>query len=146
MARPSFQATDVLRGKVKSLAAVGLAHDNIGKLIGCSPKTLRKHFSPELKTAAPEAAAFVASHLFAAAKRGNIAAIIFWLKTRAGWVERMRKEISGPDGSPIFIEPRRVRVLIPCNGRGMCPKILGAEERRVAYDKTLGRRKRRVQQ
>jgi hypothetical protein len=35
-----------------------------------------------------EANATISGHLFAAAKTGNITAIIFWLKTRAHWSER----------------------------------------------------------
>jgi hypothetical protein len=39
-----------------------------------------------------EANATIAGYLFAAAKARNIAAIIFWLKTRAHWRERNVRE------------------------------------------------------
>ena len=59
----------------------------IAKIIGCAPKTLRKRLRDELDLGVAEANATVSGYLFAAAKAGNIAAIIFWLKTRAHWRE-----------------------------------------------------------
>jgi hypothetical protein len=49
---------------------------------------LRKRLRDELDRGVAEANAMVSGYLFAAAKAGNIAAIIFWLKTRANWRER----------------------------------------------------------
>ena len=88
MARAPFKPTDELRAKVRQLAIVGLPQDDIAKLVRCSPKTLRKHFRRELDEGGAEANALVAGFLFQAAKAGNVAAQIFWLKTRARWKDQ----------------------------------------------------------
>ena len=75
------------RKLVQSMAAVGIPHDLIARVIGVSGKTLRKHCREELDLAEAKANAEVAGFLFNSAKSGNVAAQIFWLKTRAGWKE-----------------------------------------------------------
>ena len=69
------------------LVSVSL-RDDIANIIGCAPKTLRKHFRAELDRGVAEANAVIAGCLFTAAKGGNIAAMIFWMKTRARWREQ----------------------------------------------------------
>ena len=88
MARPAFIVNEALREKVAHLAGLGVPQEDIAKIVGCSPKTLRKCFRDELDRGAAEANAIVAGCLFAAAKGGNIAAMIFWMKTRARWREQ----------------------------------------------------------
>jgi hypothetical protein len=88
MARPAFVANETLREKAAHLAGVGVPQEDIAKIVGCSAKTLRKRFPDELKRGAAEANAEIAGCLFAAAKAGNIAAMIFWMKTRARWREQ----------------------------------------------------------
>jgi hypothetical protein len=87
MPRPAFVVNEELREKVRHLAGLGVPQDDIAKIVGCSPKTLRKRFREELDRGAAEANAIIAGCLFAAAKAGNIAAMIFWMKTRAHWRE-----------------------------------------------------------
>src|SRR3954468_22597381 len=93
MARQSFTATDELRSKVKRWAALGATHDDIANAIGCTAKTLRRHFRRELDSGVAEANAAVSGYLFKAAKAGNVSAQAFWLKTKAGW-----READGPPG------------------------------------------------
>lgn len=88
MARAPFKPTDELRAKVRHLSGVGVPQDDIAKFVGCTAKTLRKHFRHELDQGAAEANAMVAGYLFQAAKEGNVTAMIFWLKTRARWNDR----------------------------------------------------------
>jgi hypothetical protein len=76
-----------MREKVRHLAGLGVPQDDIARIIGCAPKTLRKRFRDDLDRGAAEANAIVSGSLFAAAKGGNVAAQIFWLKTRAHWHE-----------------------------------------------------------
>ena len=85
MPRQAFVVNDAMRERVRYLAGVGVRQDDIAKIIGCAPKTLRKRFRDELDRGVAEANATVCGYLFAAAKAGNIPAIIFWLKTRAQW-------------------------------------------------------------
>src|ERR1700738_313978 len=88
MARKAFAVNDAVRERVRYLAGVGVRQDDIARIIGCAPKTLRKRLRDELDRGVAEANATISGSLFAAAKTGNITAIIFWLKTRAHWSER----------------------------------------------------------
>jgi hypothetical protein len=114
MARPAFFVTDAIREKVQYLAGLGVSQDDIAKIIGCAPKTLRKRFREELNRGVAEANAMVAGYLFNSAKQGNVSAQIFWLKTRAQWRE-------GAAPSPISdtnAEASSTVVLVlPDNGR-----------------------------
>jgi hypothetical protein len=89
MARKPFVVDAAMREKVRYLAGVGVRQDDIALIIGCAPKTLRKRFRDELDRGVAEANATMCGYLFAAAKAGNIPAIIFWLKTRARWREEV---------------------------------------------------------
>lgn len=91
---------------VEALASYGIPHIEIGKVIGVDPKTLRKHYDPELETAQTKANAMVAQSLFAkATSKGitgpSVTAAIFWLKVRAGWKETTVHEHGGKNGGPI---------------------------------------------
>jgi hypothetical protein len=88
VARKAFVFNEVAREKVRHLAGVGVRQDDIAKIIGCAPKTLRKRCRDDLDRGVAEANAMVSGYLFANAKAGNVAAQIFWLKTRAHWRER----------------------------------------------------------
>src|SRR3977135_1475882 len=87
MARKAFAVNDAVREKVRHLAGIGLRQDDIAKIIGCSPKTLRKRLRDELDRGVAEANASVAGYLFANAKGGDTTAQIFCLKTGAKWRE-----------------------------------------------------------
>ena len=96
MARQAFAVNEGVRERVRHLAGVGVRQDDIARIIGCAPKTLRKRLRDELDRGVAEANATIAGYLFAAAKAGNIAAIIFWLKTRARWRERTAADEATP--------------------------------------------------
>ena len=68
MARRAFVVNDAVREKVRYLAGVGVRQDDIAKIIGCAPKTLRKRFRDELDRGVAEANATISGYLFAAAK------------------------------------------------------------------------------
>ena len=113
-----------LSALVKSMAALGIDHALIAKRVGLTLDQLEAQFSHELKTGPLEMNAFVGASLFQQALSGVVVAQIFWLKTRAGWSETVRREISGPGGGPIEIAASnpRVRVIMPCNKRNPCPR------------------------
>ena len=98
-----------MREKVRYLAGVGVRQDDIALIIGCAPKTLRKRFRDELDRGVAEANATMCGYLFAAAKAGNIPAIIFWLKTRARWREEGRMP-RRTDAQPPPPMPMRMRI------------------------------------
>jgi hypothetical protein len=113
MARRAFAVNDAVRQKVRHLAGLGVPHDDIARIVGCAPKTLRKHLRDELDRGVAEANAMISGCLFAAAKAGNIAAIIFWLKTRARWREPTATETNaaadGEANSEILVLPDNCR-------------------------------------
>jgi hypothetical protein len=137
MARKAFAVNDAVRERVRYLAGVGLRQEDIAKIIDCAPKTLRKRLRDELDRGVAEANATMSGFLFAAAKAGNIAAIIFWLKTRAHWRERMAPDDPIPGADP---EPKSEVVLVlPDNSRD--PDL--TEVLRKAQQKYFARNRRR---
>ena len=95
--RPAFKPTDEQREQVIALWSNGLPHIQIAQIIGCAPKTLRKHFRDELNTGKIQANAKVAGALYQSALEGNVKAQSFWLKTVGGWQETGRVEIVSED-------------------------------------------------
>ena len=83
MARPTFTPTPEHRALVKSMAGMGIRHEDIAQRVGIrSPKTLRKHFREELDFGSVDANYTVGRTLFKMATRRRPAATIFWMKTR----------------------------------------------------------------
>ena len=114
MARRAFAVNDAVREKVRYLAGLGVAQDDIARIVGCTLKTLRKRLRAELDCGVAEANAMISGSLFAAAKAGNITAQIFWLKTRARW----REERAGDAGSPAADSASNAEILmLPDNCR-----------------------------
>ena len=95
MARQQHVPNEKSRAEVKAFATVGTPQDEIAKYIGVDRKTLTKHYRHELDTAMTMANAKVAQSLFQQATSGNTRAAIFWLKCRAGWVDKQQIEHSG---------------------------------------------------
>lgn len=115
MARKSFVVNEAVREKVRHLAGIGVRQDDIAKIIGCAPKTLRKRCREDLDCGVAEANALVSGYLFANAKGGNVAAQIFWLKTRAHWRERAVPDHLAADRDTETSSP--IVLLLPDNGR-----------------------------
>lgn len=109
MARPAFVPTKAHREMVRSMAAMGIPHEDIARKIGIrSPKTLRKHFRDELDLGATEANYKVAKTLFQMATSGGCpAATIFWAKTRNGFREHNQLTPVSITPPPLFIAPDR---------------------------------------
>ena len=84
MPRPAFKPTNEQRRMVKSLAAIGIRHDQIAVLIGVrSPKTIRKHFRTQLSVGSAEAVATVTRIAYEMATSGKHPQMTdFWLRTQ----------------------------------------------------------------
>ena len=115
MARKPFLVTAAMRDKVRHLAGIGVPQDDIARIIGCAPKTLRKRLRDDLDRGTAEANAIVSGSLFAAAKGGNVTAQIFWLKTRAQWREGAVRHDAAPAGDAEAGSP--VVLVLPDNSR-----------------------------
>jgi hypothetical protein len=124
---------------VKSLRAMGLSAEQIALQLDIPLAQLLKEFRDEMARAIPELKAKVAGHLFQAAISGDLRAIIFWLKTRAGWRERERHEIVDVAPAPLVL--LRPPAILPCNTRcAGCRLIADPLERKRAYERVLGRK------
>jgi hypothetical protein len=115
MPRKPFVVNETVREKVRHLAGVGVRQDDIARIIGCAPKTLRKRCRDDLDRGVAEANAMVSGSLFAAAKGGNVVAQIFWRKTRAQWRERAAHSDAASDSDAGGNPP--VVLVLPDNSR-----------------------------
>ena len=97
------EPTDENRQIVQQLSALGTRYEDIAIELDISADTLSKYYSKELEKGRIKANAKVAQGLYNQAVNGNTAASMFWLKTRAGWSETSKHEITGANGSPIPI-------------------------------------------
>jgi transposase len=103
MGRPPHQPTDQTKLQAKTLAAVGIRHEDIAAKLGICADTLTKYYRQELDDGRIDANSQIGKSLYEQAKNGNTAAMIFWLKTRAGWKETQVQEHTGPEGQPLVI-------------------------------------------
>ena len=87
--------------KVEELASHGLTMEQIATSLGLSESTLyrRKRTVTEMteaiKRGRQKGVATIANKLYASAEGGNLAAMIFFLKTQGGWKETSKQAISG---------------------------------------------------
>ena len=114
--------------KVDRLAARGLSFEQIATALGISDKTLLKRrrenseVSEAIKRGKERGIAQVANKLFDQALAGNTTAMIFYLKTQAGWKETNRQELTGADGGAVQVEEKVDLAGIPLE------KLLAAKE------------------
>jgi hypothetical protein len=94
--------TEDSRKLVRTLAAVGIRHEDIGAKLEINTDTLVKYYRKELDDGRIDANAAVGKTLYEQARAGNTSAAIFWLKTRAGWKETQVNEVTGADGVPLL--------------------------------------------
>ena len=99
--RPPIKRDEEIAKRVKQYVAVGIPRDDVARIVGIGENTLLKLYAPEMTTAAAEANASVAGMLFQQCKEGNVAAQIFWLKTRARWSEKNTLEVTGDADNPV---------------------------------------------
>jgi hypothetical protein len=101
--RPPHKPTESTKEQVKRLSALGCPHEDIATRLKISADTLVKYYQEELDEGRIDANAAIAGTLFSQAKKGNTAAAIFWLKTRARWKETQVNEVTGANGGDVRI-------------------------------------------
>jgi len=99
MSRNPHEPTDASRKLVQLHATIGTQQHVIADILGIDAKTLRKHYREELDQSMAQANAQIGGALFNKAKGGDTAAMIFWMKTRAGWREKQEIDHTSSDGS-----------------------------------------------
>jgi len=93
---------------VERMAICGTPRHTIARVLGCSLEALNANYPDELEHGQNVGNAMVAQTAFEIAVSGSVPAMtMFWLKTRAGWRETERFEVSGPEGKPMQIEDAR---------------------------------------
>ena len=101
--RPRFVPTDAQRERVVALKAVGATNETVAKILGIDRETLTANFQEEIETGVADILGQVVGTLFRQALAGDITACIFICKTRLGWSEKSRVEISPrPDNEVIY--------------------------------------------
>ena len=85
LGRKPHYKTKAKSDQVAGMAGVGIPQSQIAHVLKIHEKTLRKHYREELTHTAIDKNFRVARTLFNKAEAGNIAACIFWLRTRAGF-------------------------------------------------------------
>jgi hypothetical protein len=103
MPRAPHEPTNQTIELVSLHATIGTPQDVIADILDIDAKTLRKHYRKQLDHSTARANATVGGALFNKAKNGDTAAMIFWMKTRAGWRETQNLEHTGPGGAPLSI-------------------------------------------
>jgi transposase len=101
--------TQERRNVVQHLAANGMTVDQIANVLDVNRSTVLRHYRTELDCAKDKLLALVTGKLVEKIHRGETAAIIFWLKTQAGWQEK-REATPPTDGDTVHI-------YLPHNGR-----------------------------
>ena len=107
--KPPHEPTRATRELVQLHTMVGTRQEVIADIIGIDPKTLRKYYRKELDQSKAKANATIGGALFNKAK-SDTTAMIFWMKTQAGWKETNVNEITNPDGS---LTPTRIELVAP---------------------------------
>lgn len=98
------------RERVLNMAIAGFSQDLIRQAMKIGSKsTLLKYYREELTTGSMEATAEVAGHLLDKVRNGDTTAMIFWMKTRAGWREKSDVNLTSDDGT--MTPPRTIKVV-----------------------------------
>ena len=85
--RPKFEPTPEQRNIVERAAGFGFTQEKIAALIGITKPTLEKHFREELDRGMAVTQFKVGNSLVENALAGNVAAQIWYTKSRMGWKE-----------------------------------------------------------
>lgn len=118
--RPSIEITGTDLSIIERMAGLGSTLDEIATVLGWSPATLDRKLKDESAQAAYSRGRAVAKHTMAGRlwdiamsdeHKGSTTACIFWLKSQAGWSDRLTIE-QAPAASE-----SQVQIYIPDNGR-----------------------------
>jgi hypothetical protein len=77
-------------------ATMGTDQETIADLLDIDSKTLRKHYRKELDHSVAKANAKMGGVLYNKALAGDTTAMIFWMKTRAGFREKQDEQKQPP--------------------------------------------------
>ena len=90
--RPNFEVTEEMERQVSLAVGFGLTHLQVGKLVDCDPKTLRKYFRRALESGKERLTMDIGSQLYKKAMNGDTISAIFLAKTKGGFKETVEHE------------------------------------------------------
>ena len=90
--RPNFEVTEEMERQVSLAVGFGLTHLQIGKLVDCDPKTLRKYFRRALESGKERLTMDIGSQLYKKAMNGDTISAIFLAKTKGVFKETVEHE------------------------------------------------------
>ena len=90
--RPNFEVTEEMERQVSLVVGFGLTHLQIGKLVDCDPKTLRKYFRRALESGKERLTMDIGRQLYKKAMNGDTISAIFLAKTKGGFKETVEHE------------------------------------------------------
>lgn len=99
--------------KVEEHAQICDNEEEIALALGIGYATLKRRkkdnelFELAIKTGRAKANAFVGGKLMQLVREGNPAATIFYMKSRCGWRETVRQEITGAEGDAVKVETKQ---------------------------------------
>lgn len=97
MSRAPYKPTEAGRENVRNLIGAGFRVADVAKAVGIDEKTLRKYYPDECESGHLIANGRVAQALFEKAMGdgpASVTACIFWLKCRAGWIDRQEVQVT----------------------------------------------------
>jgi hypothetical protein len=108
------EPTEATRIIAKTLSAYGVTHEDIAAKLEISVDTLVRYYKRDLDAGRVEANSRVAERLYQIATqkeigKASVTAMMFWLKTRAGWREVQRHEVELKTDVAGLLEARRQR-------------------------------------
>ena len=107
--RPKIKITQKICKKAEHLASQGLTMSQIADVLGIGESTLYEkqneypEFMESIKKGKAKGVAVITNALFEKAKEGDNTAMIFYLKNRAGWKDKIETEHTG-DGLKIDVK------------------------------------------
>lgn len=84
---------------VRALSQYGVPQEDIAAQIGCCVETMVGLYAREMAEGRAVANAKIGKRLFAKAMDGDTASLIFWAKTRMGWRETQKVDVTSSDGT-----------------------------------------------
>jgi len=124
--KPPHAPTEATRQTVQLHTTVGTTQADIARVLDIDEKTLRKYYRDELDLAKAKANATIGGALFNRAKSGDTSAMIFWMKTQAGWREKTDINHTSEDGS---MTPRpSITAVDAIEAAKQYQKIMGKDE------------------
>lgn len=99
--RPSYERDEQLAADIKRGARWGLTNEQLAGMYEIPESTMKKHYGVELKIGRVGGVQLAAGKLFEKILAGNLTAIIFYLKTKGGFIEARGITPIGKDGQPI---------------------------------------------